>query len=67
MRILTERLLVMGDAVCAFNPVYGQGMTAAALGAQALLEAFHSGGGEWIHQSFGFGLPGLRIFPQSRN
>ncbi len=28
--------MAVGDAVCAFNPVYGQGMTAAALGAEVL-------------------------------
>jgi 2-polyprenyl-6-methoxyphenol hydroxylase-like FAD-dependent oxidoreductase len=29
-------VVVVGDAVCAFNPVYGQGMTAAAIGAEVL-------------------------------
>ena len=31
-----EGLLVMGDAVCVLNPVHAQGITAAAIGSQAL-------------------------------
>ena len=33
---LPENFVVLGDAACAFNPVYGQGMTIAALGTLAL-------------------------------
>ena len=38
-KILPDNFLALGDAVCAFNPVYGQGMTIAALGAMTLDES----------------------------
>ena len=38
LRRYPENLIIIGHAVCAFNPIYGQGMTVAALDAQMLDE-----------------------------
>jgi 2-polyprenyl-6-methoxyphenol hydroxylase-like FAD-dependent oxidoreductase len=36
MRRWPERFVALGDAVCAFNPIYGQGMSTAAVAAETL-------------------------------
>jgi len=47
-----EGYLVIGDAICSFNPIYGQGMTVAAQEARVLDETLRHGGTKGLSQRF---------------
>lgn len=44
-----KNFIALGDSLCAFNPVYGQGMTIAALGAMELDKSLRENSSEQIH------------------
>jgi 2-polyprenyl-6-methoxyphenol hydroxylase-like FAD-dependent oxidoreductase len=47
-----EGLLVTGDAMCSVNPIYGQGMTLAAMEASCLRETLRQGGDDLASRFF---------------
>jgi len=76
MRQRPDRFIVTGDALCTFNPVYGQGMTIAALEARALRAAvasdgltglpgrFYDAAAKLVDRAWGLSVGGDMAFPE---
>jgi 2-polyprenyl-6-methoxyphenol hydroxylase-like FAD-dependent oxidoreductase len=61
MRRIPEGLIVVGDAFCGFNPIYGQGMTIAALEAIALRDCLRQGRSDLPRRFFGAAAKKIRV------
>lgn len=61
LRRLPDGLLVLGDAVCSFNPIYGQGMTVAAVEATVLRDCLQRGDRNLARRFFRSSVKPIRI------
>jgi 2-polyprenyl-6-methoxyphenol hydroxylase-like FAD-dependent oxidoreductase len=61
MRRLPQGLLALGDAVCSFNPIYGQGMAVAAIEAITLRDCLQRGQQNLPRRFFGTSAKHIRL------